>query len=570
MTKFKSIAIIIDDFSDRIVEYDNVYLYDYMVNTQTTLFDDYYYNYNLDLFNPFGLGTVDRTSSVDILTGYYHISDFFESTRVSSETSLPILTNYDPFWGIYTFEGYTYSETYLSRLPVDSFVSAVPGHGDWVIEAFTSTLRNPDDVEIIAIDIDFSTGTDYEVVFSGNVLENIVNHAYNLMYNADYTYLVGGLNASFGGSSVDIESNAIAKILSDDSFIVQAVPNTGQPGVNWGDYFPTVINVGAYNIDQTGELLFHDIDNYEAIDIMANGFVQKSDWSEQWNFGTSFAAPRVFAEIYNLFDEQVFPYFEEHPDELSFENLSATEEAVITDAVVEEISTDVEIVFDGIIPFQAVLPILTVDLNQNMYPTEVPLDYPNSLPWKVSSASLAEFLIDVSTIVAIRDGSKMTDVSVAYNDGNDTTSILSGSDGVSLASITSGADVTVSGSLDYDTSTKSISSQDALDALRLSVGMDTQGGTSTAFDYIAADFNQDGKVSSQDALAILKYAVGLPTTEKAEWVFVDTNGDYSDISRSNTYYDKVVTITDLSSTTELSLTGILIGDVNDSYSGLIA
>ena len=79
--------------------------------------------------------------------------------------------------------------------------------------------------------------------------------------------------------------------------------------------------------------------------------------------------------------------------------------------------------------------------------------------------------------------------------------------GTSLASITSGADVSVSGSLDYDTSTKSISSQDALDALRLSVGMDTQSGTSTAFDYIAADFNQDGKVSSQDALAILKYAV---------------------------------------------------------------
>ena len=100
--------------------------------------------------------------------------------------------------------------------------------------------------------------------------------------------------------------------------------------------------------------------------------------------------------------------------------------------------------------------------------------------------------------------------------------------------------------------------------------MNTQSGTSTAFDYIAADFNQDGKGSSQDALAILKYAVGLTTTEQAEWVFVDTNGDYSDVSRSNTSYTEDVSIADLSENTSVSLTGILIGDVNDSFSGLIA
>ena len=177
---------------------------------------------------------------------------------------------------------------------------------------------------------------------------------------------------------------------------------------------------------------------------------------------------------------------------------------------------------------------------------------------------------DVPTTVVTRDGSKMSDIAIAYNDGTETTTVLSGNDGVSIASITSGSDVTVSGSLDYDTSTMSINSLDALDALRLSVGMDTQSGTSTAFDCIAADFNQDGKVSSQDALAILKYAVGLPTTEQALWVFVDSNGDYSDISRTNINYDEGITITDLASATELSLTGILIGDVNDRYSGLIA
>ena len=118
--------------------------------------------------------------------------------------------------------------------------------------------------------------------------------------------------------------------------------------------------------------------------------------------------------------------------------------------------------------------------------------------------------------------------------------------------------------------TKFITSQDALDALKLSVGMTTAAGTKNAFDLMSADFNQDGKVSSQDALSILKYSVGLSTPEQAKWVFVDTNGDYTSVSKSNTSYTEGVSIADLSADTTVSLTGILIGDVNDSYSGLIA
>jgi hypothetical protein len=178
--------------------------------------------------------------------------------------------------------------------------------------------------------------------------------------------------------------------------------------------------------------------------------------------------------------------------------------------------------------------------------------------------------VDVATTVISRSGASLSDVALYFDDGSDVITVNTNESGLSTASISSGSDLTVTGTLAYAQSSKSVTSQDALDALRLSVGMDTQSGTSTAFDYIAADFNQDGKVSSQDALAMLKYAVGLTTTEQAEWVFVDSDGDYSDISRTNTNYDEGITITDLASATELSLTGILIGDVNDSHSGLIA
>jgi len=176
----------------------------------------------------------------------------------------------------------------------------------------------------------------------------------------------------------------------------------------------------------------------------------------------------------------------------------------------------------------------------------------------------------VTTSVVTRDGSTISDVDVVMSDGTNGFSYKSEADGSVSGSLTSGSASTIEASLAYSSSIKAISSQDALDALKLSVGMTTAAGTTNVFDFISADFNQDGKVSSQDALAILKYSVGLPTTEQAKWVFVDTNGDYSGVSKSNTSYTEGVSIADLSADTTVSLTGILIGDVNDSYSGLIA
>ena len=187
------------------------------------------------------------------------------------------------------------------------------------------------------------------------------------------------------------------------------------------------------------------------------------------------------------------------------------------------------------------------------------------------TTSLVETVDNVNVVTTItnRSGAALTDVIVALDDGS---ALLTDKTetGLSEFAITRGSNISLTGSLDYNRSSKSITSQDALDALRLAVGMETQNGSKSAFDFIAADFNQDGKVSSQDALAILKYAVGLSTTEQAGWVFVDSDGEYTGISRTNTNYDEGVTITDLTSATELSLTGILIGDVNDSYGGLVA
>jgi len=100
--------------------------------------------------------------------------------------------------------------------------------------------------------------------------------------------------------------------------------------------------------------------------------------------------------------------------------------------------------------------------------------------------------VDMTTTVISLSGAPLSDVVLSLYDGSDVVTVHTNESGLSIASITSGRDLTVTGSLDYVQSSKSVTSQDALDTPHLSVGRDTQSGTSTAFDYIAADFNQDG------------------------------------------------------------------------------
>ena len=178
--------------------------------------------------------------------------------------------------------------------------------------------------------------------------------------------------------------------------------------------------------------------------------------------------------------------------------------------------------------------------------------------------------IDISVELLTFSDKLLPAAKVELTDGITTQEHIVNDTEPTLFSVPTGSQVSVSVNVENHNAADNICLNDALDALKLSVGMTTSAGTKTAFDFISADFNQDGKVSSQDALAILKYSVGLTTPEQAEWVFVDTSADYSGVSKSNTSYTEGVSIADRSADTTVSLTGILIGDVNDSYGGLIA
>lgn len=113
---------------------------------------------------------------------------------------------------------------------------------------------------------------------------------------------------------------------------------------------------------------------------------------------------------------------------------------------------------------------------------------------------------------------------------------------------------------------EAISSNDALMALRLAVGMPKSDSEPAQWhDYIAADFNRDGRVGADDALNILKYAVGLAGAAEPEWVFVDAGIDQTSIDRNAVVYDQGLRREDLLMDMGVSMIGILVGDVDGSY-----
>lgn len=66
---------------------------------------------------------------------------------------------------------------------------------------------------------------------------------------------------------------------------------------------------------------------------------------------------------------------------------------------------------------------------------------------------------------------------------------------------------------------------DALEVLRLAVGLEPSFGPATPEVFIAADIDRSGQVTADDALAILRLASGLDSDVQPQWVFVDASAD---------------------------------------------
>ncbi len=116
---------------------------------------------------------------------------------------------------------------------------------------------------------------------------------------------------------------------------------------------------------------------------------------------------------------------------------------------------------------------------------------------------------------------------------------------------------------DHQPDDPAATAQDALQILRLAVGLEPSWGPAEAHDFIAADINQDGQVSAQDALDVLRNAVGLEAEHAPEWVFVDEEADLGAIARGNVDYETGVDVAAMASGLEVSMTGVLLGSMQE-------
>ncbi|TVQ05534.1 MAG: hypothetical protein EA338_00485 [Roseinatronobacter sp.] len=109
-----------------------------------------------------------------------------------------------------------------------------------------------------------------------------------------------------------------------------------------------------------------------------------------------------------------------------------------------------------------------------------------------------------------------------------------------------------------------ITAMDALDVLRIAVGLAPSFGEATAQNFIAADINGDGRVTAQDALEVLRAAVGLNSEFAPRWVFFDADTNFDDLglSRSNTTVETGVSLANLTENTSgVDMQGILLGNM---------
>lgn len=178
--------------------------------------------------------------------------------------------------------------------------------------------------------------------------------------------------------------------------------------------------------------------------------------------------------------------------------------------------------------------------------------------------------VAISGQVVLRGGGAAAGASVSLSlEAGGIAAADTGPDGLFRIEVLPGASGTLGAGLVYDPAAggPQITTQNALEALRLAVGLNPTWGAATPLDFVAADITRDGRVTTEDALAILRVAVGLPTVHAPQWVFVDTGADFAGASNASVPQATGIELAALSADLSgLSLTAVLVGHVAE-YAG---
>lgn len=165
-----------------------------------------------------------------------------------------------------------------------------------------------------------------------------------------------------------------------------------------------------------------------------------------------------------------------------------------------------------------------------------------------------------------RNGHGLDGTTVTFKPfGSEEYSVLSNGSGIGEFSLERGIAGTFDAMRPYNPSTDgNITASDALNVLRLAVGVTPSWGKPDAIDFIAADFDQDGRVTAADALEILRVAIGLESASQPKWIFFSSDTDLAGIGARNTSVDTAIHVDPLEADlSEVSMTGVLLGNMQD-------
>ena len=99
-----------------------------------------------------------------------------------------------------------------------------------------------------------------------------------------------------------------------------------------------------------------DYDDLATVDVYANGYVTKPGWGD--DFGTSYASPRVFAEIINAGFELLGSTIEDSEELPENTNLTNEQYTQVMDFFVDYISRPVEVLFGGVNDYYGPISVL--------------------------------------------------------------------------------------------------------------------------------------------------------------------------------------------------------------------
>ena len=184
------------------------------------------------------------------------------------------------------------------------------------------------------------------------------------------TAVVVGVSASWGHYDY-LDQPFVQSLIDQGLLFVQAGENVGGTGISYFDRISEIIAVGAWTEDQNGYFLGGNDVDYPYIDIFANGYVENPEWDDGWNFGTSFAAPRVSAELINLLSTTYAEQIES--GSFSFDTFLFSDTNPDIAALIDEMSDQLTHLFldgNGVYsnPINDPINVMTDDLNTSLDP----------------------------------------------------------------------------------------------------------------------------------------------------------------------------------------------------------